>query len=255
MIDTHAHLYSDQLLPDIEGVIQRARSSGVERILLPNIDASTIETMMQLASTYPDEMVPMIGLHPTSVSQSFKEELEVMQGWLGKADFCAIGEIGIDLYWDKTFLVEQTEAFETQLQWAIDAQLPIVIHARDSFPEIICSLEKFKSSQLTGVFHSFTGGIDEVEKIEKLGDFMFGINGIVTFKNSTLSEVIPSIGLDRLLLETDAPYLAPTPYRGKRNESAYLGLIKNKIADILDLSPEEVDKRTTQNAIKKFRLK
>ncbi len=251
--DSHTHLYHFAFKDDRDQMIQRAIDSGVSRMLLPNIDSSSIGPLFALTERFPDHCFPMMGLHPTSVKENYREELKRIEETLGHKDFVAIGETGIDLYWDKTFLKEQEEVFSTQIAWAMELDLPLVIHARDSFQEIFGVLDRAGGPELRGVFHSFTGGSAELERALSY-NFMIGINGIVTFKNSNLGEVVRMIPTDRLLLETDAPFLAPVPYRGKRNESSYLHETAAKIAEIHNLSKEEIARITTANAEQLFRL-
>ena len=239
--DSHTHLYLDAFEDDRDQMIQRAIDSGVIRMLLPNIDSSSIGPLFALAERFPDHCFPMMGLHPTSVKENYKEELSRIEEALEHKNFIAIGETGIDLYWDKTFLKEQEEVFSTQIAWAMELDLPLVIHARDSFQEIFTVLDRAGGPDLKGVFHSFTGGPAELECALSY-NFMIGINGIVTFKNSNL------------LLETDAPFLAPVPYRGKRNESSYLLETAAKVAEIHNLSKEEIARITSENAELLFRL-
>lgn len=253
LIDTHAHIYLDAFEGSVQDVVKNAGEAGVERIYLPNIDSGTIEDMMQLEKLYPGFFYPMMGLHPTSVKEDYEKELETVEKWLGERSFPAIGEIGIDLYWDDTHQKEQEKAFETQVKWAKEKGMPIVIHSRDSFREIFDVVDKLNDEQLFGVFHSFAGNIEDARHIIGLGGFKIGINGIVTFKNSTLDEVVGQIDMEHLVIETDAPFLAPVPRRGKRNESAYVKYIAEKIAEIKNLSVEEVAAITTQNALKVFR--
>jgi len=252
-IDSHTHLYLDAFKDDREQMIRRAIDAGVSHMLLPNIDSSSMEPMFSLVEQFPDHCFPMMGLHPTSVKENYREELAAIKKHLKLEDIIAIGETGIDLYWDKTFLKEQEEVFSAQIGWAMDLDLPLVIHARDSFEEIFNILDKKGGPELRGVFHSFTGGSAELERALSY-NFMIGINGIVTFKNSNLGEVVRMIPTDRLLLETDAPFLAPVPYRGKRNESSYLHETAAKIAEIHNLSKEEIARITTANAEHLFRL-
>jgi TatD DNase family protein len=252
-VDSHSHLYAEEFLPDREEMIQRAINEGVEKIILPNIDQSTIQAMFDLTDSHPDLFVPLIGLHPTSVKEDYKLELQVVEQWLAKRSFCAIGEIGIDLYWDKTFLREQIDAFKIQLNWAKDLNIPIVIHTRNSFEEVFEVLEKEKGESLTGVFHCFSGNLEQAHQVIDLG-FKIGIGGVVTFKNSGLDAVVQQIDLQHILLETDSPYLAPVPHRGKRNETAYLSIIANKIAELHQIAVEEVGRITTQNSKKLFNL-
>ena len=249
--DTHAHLYLDGFRDDIDEVIRRALVNGVDKIFLPNLDSSSVEGMNLLAEQYPDTCYAMIGLHPTSVKENYREELQFIEKELDREHYIAIGEIGIDLYWDKTFLAEQQEAFRSQIRWAKQKKLPIVIHARESFDEIFSIMDEEHSAELTGVFHSFTGKREQAAKILSYG-FFIGINGIVTFKNAGLDKVAESIPTDRLLIETDAPFLAPVPHRGKRNESAWVTLVAEKLAEIHGLEVAELAGRTTDNAQKLF---
>lgn len=245
--DTHAHLYLEAFGDDLDDVIHRARENGVERIFLPNLDSSSLEGMNKLAAQYPGTCFSMIGLHPTSVKENYLDELLQIEKALDQDHYIAIGETGIDLYWDTTFLTEQQEAFRRQIRWAKQKQLPIVIHARDSFDEIFAILDQENDDALKGVFHSFTGSREQAEKILAYG-FYIGINGIVTFKNAGLDKVAGAIPANRLLIETDAPFLAPVPYRGKRNESAYVALVAQKLAEIHGLEVREMAERTTENA-------
>jgi TatD DNase family protein len=252
--DSHTHLYLDAFEADREQMIQRALDMGITRMLLPNIDSTSIGPLFSLAEQFPGHCFPMMGLHPTSVKENYKEELGRIEAALEGKNIVAIGETGIDLYWDKTFLKEQEEVFSTQIGWAMELDLPLVIHARDSFPEIFRVLDTTGGPKLRGVFHSFTGGADELERALSY-NFMIGINGIVTFKNSNLGEVVRAIPINRLLLETDAPFLAPVPHRGKRNESSYLIEIAAKVSEIHNLTKEEVARITSSNADHLFRLK
>lgn len=253
LIDTHSHLYLDQFEKDRKEVLERAINSGIEKIFLPNIDSGTIASIFDLVENYPGICYPMIGLHPGSVDENYLDELDKINILRKKNQFIAIGEIGIDLYWDKKFRIQQEKAFSKQIEWAKETGLPIVIHARESFTEIFNILDDLYEPGLTGVFHSFTGGIKEIGKILEY-DFYFGINGIVTFKNSELGETIKSIPHNRILLETDSPYLSPVPNRGKRNESSYLRYICNFLAIKLGLSYSEMEQLTTRNALDLFKL-
>lgn len=253
LIDTHSHIYSEAFDEDIAEAIQRAKDANVGQIFLPNIDSESIEPMFKLVKNYPDYCLPMMGLHPTSVKENYKEELAICEKWLNNEDFIAIGEIGIDLYWDKTYLKEQQFAFEKQLTWAVERELPVVIHARESFSEIFEVLESFRSKKLTGVFHSFTGNLEQANKAIEMG-FILGLNGILTFKNSGLDRVVKEIDTKYLILETDSPYLAPTPKRGKRNESAYVAFIAEKLAEIHNLSLAEITEITSLNAQSLFKI-
>ena len=253
-IDSHTHLYLDAFKEDRDPMIQRALEAGVKQMLLPNIDSLTVGPMFSLAEKYPGHCFPMMGLHPTSVKENYMEELTFIESQLEREGIIAIGETGIDLYWDKSYIKEQEEVFLTQIRWAMELDLPLVIHARDSFAEIFRAMDKAGGTGLKGVFHSFTGTHKDLERALSF-DFMIGINGIVTFKNSNLTKVVQSIPIQLLLLETDAPFLAPAPYRGRRNESSYLPEIAAKVAEIHNLSLEELATITSKNAEKLFRLK
>lgn len=251
--DSHTHLYLEAFSEDRDAMIKRALESGVSKMLLPNIDSSTSEAVFAMASAYPGICFPMMGLHPTSVKENYKEELTHIEMLLDKPGIVAIGECGIDLYWDKTHLKEQEYAFKAQIAWAKNRGLPLVIHARDSFKEIFRIMEKAGTEGLNGVFHSFTGGRAELQKALSFG-FSIGINGIVTFKNSELWKILGDIPMERLLLETDSPFLAPVPYRGRRNESAYLVHIAKRIAEISNLDIEEIGTITSRNALELFQI-
>lgn len=253
-IDTHTHLYLEEFDHDRDEVIERAISTGVNKLLLPNIDSKSTETIIDMVYKYPGICYPMIGVHPTSVKGDYRQELDSVIDWLGRENFIAIGEIGLDLYWDKTFIKEQSDIFNTQIEIALKHDLPVVIHSRDSFLEIFKLLEAYQGSGLKGVFHAFTGDTGEAEHIIESG-FYLGIGGIVTFKNSGLDKVVTDIGIDHLLLETDSPYLSPTPHRGARNESSYIPLIAKRVAEATETTIEEVSKVTTGNAIKLFNIK
>lgn len=250
-IDTHTHLYSEEFDADRYDRINDAISKGVTKLFMPNVDSSTIEGMLQLEIHFPDQCFPMMGLHPCSVKANYREELDIIKKWLDTRRFSAIGEIGIDLYWDKTFIREQELAFREQIYWALEYNYTMVIHCRNAFDEIFSILRSYEKLP-KGIFHCFSGDFIQAEKILSLGNFKLGIGGVVTFKNSGLDKVVEQIPLHDLVLETDAPYLAPVPYRGKRNESAYISLIAEKIAQIKNISVEEVAKVTTQNAIEIF---
>lgn len=254
LIDTHAHLYAEQFDEDRMDVLHRAKAQGITHIFLPNIDHTSIGPMMELAATDPEHLHPMMGLHPCSVTGNYQKELEVVEQWLAKTSFCAIGEIGVDLYWDKTWQNEQEQVFLKQVNWAIDLDIPIIIHSRESIDLIIELLKPLKSSRLRGIFHCFSGSQEQAKAIMDLG-FLMGIGGVLTFKKAGLDQVIPQIPLDYLVLETDAPYLAPTPYRGKRNESAYTRIVAEKMAEVLKIDLEEVAKITTANAKMLFGIK
>lgn len=253
-IDTHSHVYANAFENDLEAVIQRAQEANVSKILLPNIDLESISGMLNLTQQYPNLFHGMMGLHPCDVKENYKEVLQEMRPLFNTHNFIAVGEIGIDLYWDKSTLPQQIAAFEQQVEWAKELQLPIVIHARDSFKELFEVLDSVGTQGLSGVFHCFTGTTAEVEKICSYPNFYFGIGGVLTFKKSGLDAVVPHIPKNLLLLETDAPYLAPTPHRGKRNEPAYVALVAQKLADVLHLPIEELAQLTTTNATKLFAL-
>ena len=250
-VDTHSHIYSEEFSTDRNDVIDRAMSAGINKIILPNIDSSTIKSMLDLADSNPLLFIPLIGLHPTSVKEDFRKELQIIEYWFEKRKFSGIGEIGIDLYWDKTFINEQIEAFKIQIGWARKRRIPIVIHVRDSFQEVFEVLQQEKQESLKGVFHSFTGNADQAEQVIDLG-FKIGIGGIVTFKNSGLDTIVRQIDLRHILLETDSPWLAPVPNRGRRNESAFITAVASKIAMLHETSIEEVGRITTQNAQQLF---
>ncbi len=254
IIDTHSHIYLEQFDSDRDEMIQRASETGVDMILMPNVDVATIQPMLDVEQKFPLKCKSMMGLHPTSVDLDYKKQLEIMYPFFAKNDFCAVGEIGIDLYWDKTYLEQQIEAFEIQLNWAKEFNLPVVIHARDAFDEIFSVLDNFDTDSISGVFHSFTGNIQQGKKILDYKNFYLGINGVVTFKNSGLDKVVSELGYDKLVLETDAPYLTPTPFRGKRNEPSYLSYVIEKLSALFEVSKHTIIKQTTSNADKLFKL-
>ena len=254
LIDTHSHLYLEEFDSDQEVLISAAKVSGIEMLLLPNVDIETIDRMHTLCDKHPEFTYPMMGLHPTSVKANYTEDLRKIESWLGKRNYCGIGEIGIDLYWDKTYIKEQKVVFEEQLRWSIDLNLPVAIHTRDAFPEVFDSLYKIGPEKLSGVFHSFTGDEKDLEEIKNFPKFKIGINGVITFKNSKLSEVIKQTDINHIVLETDAPYLSPVPYRGKRNEPAYIWKTAEKIAQTYNLTLEEVVNTTKKNALKLFKI-
>lgn len=245
--DTHTHLYSSQFDEDRAEMMQRAFDAGIHRFFIPAIDSSYTKSMLELEKNYPENVFLMMGLHPTSVKENYKEELAHVKELIDARSFFAIGEIGIDLYWDKSFLKQQQEAFKTQIQWAKEKSLPIVIHCRDSFDEIFEVLETEKDEQLYGIFHCFTGTFEQAKRAISF-NMKLGIGGVATFKNGKIDRFLHEIPLEHLVLETDAPYLAPTPYRGKRNESSYITKVIDKLVDIYGLSFEEIAKITTQNS-------
>ena len=250
-IDTHTHLYSEEFNEDRIPSINLAMEKGVSKFYMPNVDSASIEGMLALEVHFPEHCYPMMGLHPCSVKENYREELEIVKRWLDLRRFSAIGEIGIDLYWDKTYIKEQELAFKEQLFWALEYNYTVVIHCRNAFDEIFAILKSFDKLP-KGIFHCFSGDFIQAEKILSLGNFKLGIGGVVTFKNSGLDKVVEQLNIHDIVLETDAPYLAPVPYRGKRNESAYLPLVAEKIAQIKNISIDEVAKITSQNALEIF---
>ena len=253
LVDSHSHLFLEEFADDLPQVMQRAREAGVTHIFMPNIDSTTIESLLSVCAAYKEFCFPMIGLHPTSVNKNYKKELDIVAGQLASSNgYVAIGEIGLDLYWDKTFLREQLLAFEKQVEWALEYHLPIVIHTREAFDYIYKVLQPYKETGLTGIFHSFTGTSEEAAKLLDFPGFMIGINGVVTFKKSQLPEVLKDVPLAHIVLETDSPYLTPVPNRGKRNESARSKDTLIKVAEIYRESPEVVAEATSENALKVF---
>ena len=253
MIDTHAHIYASEFDADRDDVVKRALDQGIDKILLPNIDLESIEPMLATEAKYPQICRSMMGLHPCYVDGNVKQTLDIIYAWFEKHRFIAVGEIGIDLYWDKTFKAEQEMAFITQLNWAKEMKLPVVIHTRDSIEETLTLLAQEQDGSLSGVFHCFGGSVEEAKAINDLG-FHLGLGGVSTFKNGGMDKVIPHLDMDYVILETDCPYLAPVPHRGKRNEPAYTSLVAQRIAELRDISIEQVDSLTTQNATKLFAL-
>ena len=249
--DTHTHLYSEQFDEDRIAMMQRAIDAGVSRFFIPAIDSSYTASMLHLEKNYPKHVFLMMGLHPTSVADNYKEELALVKQWIDQRNFYAIGEIGIDLFWDKSFLKQQQEAFRTQIQWAKEKQLPIVIHCRDAFDEIFEVLETEKGDGLRGIFHCFTGTLEQANKAISY-NMKLGIGGVVTFKNGKIDQFLNQIDIKHLVLETDSPYLAPTPYRGKRNESSYITQVVDKLVTIYGLTFEEIAEITTQNSKEVF---
>lgn len=246
--DTHTHIYSEKFLDDQKEMIDRAISSGVSRMFMPNIDLDSVDSMHLLAKNYPTNCFPMMGLHPCDVNQDYEKVLSEMSGLINQREYVAIGEIGIDLYWDKTFVAQQEQAFRTQIEWAKKFDLPIVIHCREAFEEILAILDELNDEKLRGIFHCFTGTLAQAKHILNYGDFYLGIGGVVTFKKAGLDKVVEQLSIHDLVLETDAPYLAPTPYRGKRNEPSYIPHIAEKVAELLNLTLGEVAEITTQNS-------
>lgn len=251
-IDTHTHLFLKEFDTDRDEVIRRAVKADVRKMFLPNVDHRTIQPMLDLSTRYPDHLYPMMGLHPTSVKENYREHLQLVEEWLNKEKFYGIGETGIDLYWDKSHLNEQQDAFIQHIRFSREFNLPLIIHCRESFNEIIKILEQEQTGDITGIFHSFTGTFEQAKEIFNFG-FKIGIGGIVTFKNSGLERVIALTGPDQIVLETDSPYLAPVPYRGKRNEPSFILYTAKRIAELLGMSAEEIARITTMNALNIYR--
>jgi TatD DNase family protein len=254
IIDTHTHIYSKEFDDDRPAIIDSAKKAGVRAVLLPNEDSGSIESVNKLCEEEPDFAFPMMGLHPTSVQKDYAKALQSIEKALAKRKYYAIGEIGIDLYWDKTYLKEQKIVFEEQLRWSIDMQLPVAIHTRESFDEALDIIYNVGADRLKGVFHCFGGTTDEWNKISGLSTFYTGIGGVITFKNNELEETLKHIPVERILLETDAPYLAPVPYRGKRNEPAYIIETAKKVAECYKMTVEDVAKHTFRNALDLFNI-
>lgn len=250
-VDTHCHLYLSEFDTDIDAVIDRAEKEGVNRFYLPAIDPETEDRLLALESRLAGKGFAMIGLHPTSVKADFERQLEWVRRWLDRRTFAAVGEIGLDFYWDKTFQVEQVKAFQRQIDWALEFNMPIVIHSRSSIDECIRLVEERQNGRLRGIFHCFSGSLEQANKITNAG-FYLGIGGVLTYKNSGLAEVIRQVDLTHVVLETDAPYLSPVPYRGKRNESSYLKFVVDKLAQIKGVSAGEIGRITTDNTEKIF---
>lgn len=253
LIDTHDHIYLEDFDPEQDKLIKEAQDSGIDTLLLPNVDLETIARMHDLCDRYPGFAYPMMGFHPTSVTADYAEKLKTVESWLGKRSYCGIGEIGIDLFWDKTYRQQQIEVFEEQLRWSIDLDLPVAIHTRDAYPEVLDVLYKVGPDKLSGVFHSFTGTAEELEEVKKFPAFKIGINGVVTFKNSKLGEVLQNTNMSQIVLETDAPYLSPVPYRGRRNEPLFIWKTAEKLAQIYQISLEEVVMKSRKNALSVFK--
>jgi len=252
-IDTHTHLYLPEFDTDRDEIVSRAVGNGIVKMLLPNIDIHSVDQMLSAVNRYAGICYPMTGLHPTSVKTDYLLQLDKLEQLFDEHKFIAIGEIGIDLFWDKSFLAEQIISFRRQIAFAQEKGLPVVIHSRDAFPEVFSVLDEFKGKSLRGVFHAFTGTLEDAERAIKMG-FKLGIGGIVTFKNSGLENVVSKTGPENLILETDSPYLAPVPYRGKRNESLYIGIINRKLADIFKIEEEEMASIVYSNSISLFNL-
>lgn len=252
LVDTHTHLYADAFDEDRHEMVQRAFAAGVERMYLPNIDVSSIEGMHALAEAYPGKMFPTMGLHPSSVKDDFSTLLDRMEDDLNNGTFYGIGETGLDYYWDMTYQAQQKESLVRHIAWAKQWKLPIILHTRDAFDDTFELIAKHYDENLTGIFHCFSGTVEEAKQVLSLEGFYLGIGGVLTFKNSGLDAVVAELPLDRLVLETDSPYLTPAPHRGKRNESSYLRLVAEKLAAVKGIEVEEVEKITTANADRVF---
>lgn len=251
MVDTHCHLYLDDFEADIDAVLRRAREAGVKKFYLPGIDSSEVERLLSLEAAFPGVCIPMMGLHPCSVKANYKEELNVVADWLSRRKFAAVGEIGLDFHWDKTFTEQQYEAFREQIELSLHYELPIVIHTRNAMQETIDVVKAYVPRGLRGIFHCFGGTVDDAREIIEAG-FYLGIGGVLTYKKAGLAAVLSEIDLAHIVLETDAPYLTPVPFRGKRNESCYLKYIAEELARVKHVTVEEVDQVTTANAEKIF---
>jgi TatD DNase family protein len=253
LIDSHSHLYAEEFKDDLPQVIQRAKEAGITHIFMPNEDSTTIKPLLKTCKKYEGYCFPMIGLHPTSVDESYKRELiKIGDALKSEKSFVAIGEVGLDMHWDKTYLKEQLAVFEQQVCWALESDLPIIIHCRDAFDEMMDVLDHYSGTPLRGIFHSYTGNPFEAVKMLNMPGFLLGINGIVTYRRSVLPDVLGNISIDRIVLETDSPYLTPEPFRGKRNESSYLVYTLKKVADLYDMKPAAVAKKTAENTLKLF---
>jgi len=254
MIDTHSHIYEPQFDSDREEVIRRARQAGVEYILLPNINAGSIAPMLDTCRRFPGYCFPMIGLHPEDIEEDYKQVLAEMAKLLEAPDhpYIAIGEVGLDYYWDKSKVKEQDETFRMQIEWAIQYHLPLMIHSRSAHRQLVTAIKEYRDEALSGVFHCFSGRAEEARELLQFQGFALGIGGVLTYKNSHLVETLATVPLDRIVLETDSPYLAPVPHRGQRNESAYVVEVLRKIAQIYNVSEEEVEYVTNSNAKRIF---
>jgi TatD DNase family protein len=252
LTDTHTHLYSKEFDADRDLLIEKAITAGVSRFFMPNVDSESIPGMFQVEKKFPSNCFAMMGLHPCSVNNRYQQELQVIEYWLEKRTFTAVGEIGIDLYWDKTYFVQQQDAFRRQIELAKKYGIPYVIHSRNSFDEVMEIVTEFKGENIKAIFHCFSGNAEQAQQVIALGNFKLGIGGVVTFKNSGLDKVVEAVDLKHIVLETDAPYLAPVPHRGKRNEPDYLLQIAKKIAEIKNVTVEEVAEVTTRNSVEVF---
>lgn len=253
-IDTHTHLYAEEFDGDRDLAVLRAKEAGVTRMFMPNIDDTTVDDMLSLCASH-EGCYPIIGFHPTSVDTNWKQRLSTVKSRLDSPQkFYGIGETGLDLYWDKTYRNEQMEAFDEQIHWVLEKDLPLIVHCREAYPELFEVLAPYRETNLRGIFHSFTGTKDEAERLLEYSGFMLGINGVATFKKSTLPDILPDVPVDRIVLETDSPYLAPVPFRGKRNESAYLLKTAEKLSDIYGIPLETIARTTTENALRVFKV-
>lgn len=251
IIDTHTHLYDEETTELQNAHIRRAIAAGVHKLYMPNCDSTTIEPMLQIAGRFPAHCFPMIGLHPCYVKENYRDELAIVAEQLAARNYAGVGEVGLDFYWDRTFAAEQKLAFEQQIDWAIQYKLPVIIHSRSSTKECIDIIRRKQQGNLVTIFHCYSGTPEEARQVVDLGGYL-GIGGVVTFKTSTLPEVLRHVSIDNVVLETDAPYLAPVPYRGKRNESTYLPLIAARVAEVYELPLPEVERITSKNAEKIF---
>lgn len=250
-IDTHAHIYLEEFNTDLNDLLQNAKNQFVEKIFMPNIDSSSIDDVHRVEELFPNQCYAMMGLHPCYVKENYEQELKIVEEWIAKRKYAAIGEIGIDLYWDKSTKTEQEIAFRRQIKWAGELGIPFVIHSRDSLDLTIDIVTELQKGQLTGIFHCFNGDAEQAKKIADVG-FLMGIGGVATFKKAGVDKTVAQIDLEHLVLETDAPYLAPTPYRGKQNKPEYIPIIADKISDVQEISVEKVAKTTTENALNLF---
>ncbi len=254
MIDTHTHVYQDDFDEDRNAMISRAKEIGISKLLLPNVAPETVDRLHELCDQYPDYCIPMMGLHPTSVTPSWKDDLKTIRSWFDSRKYVAVGEIGIDLYWDKTYINEQKQTFIEQLRWSIEMALPVVIHTRDAFPEVFECLDFVGAHNLRGVFHSFGGSREELERVLRYENFLLGINGVVTFRNSNFRDYLTLAPIERIVTETDAPYLTPVPFRGKRNEPSFIHYVVEKLAEVYKLPERTIAEKTAENARRLFMI-
>jgi TatD DNase family protein len=253
LADTHTHLYLPEFDSDRDEMIGRALSKGVEKLLMPNIDIHSVKAMLSAADRYKGICFPMLGLHPTSVKDDYSDQISMLEELFSRENFIAAGEIGIDLYWDTTRLKEQSDAMRRQVAFAVSNELPVVIHSRESFPQVFSVLGEFRGENLSGVMHAFSGTTEDAEKAVEMG-FMLGIGGPLTYRNSRLGETIKAVGIMNIVLETDSPYLSPVPHRGKRNESSYISIINRKVSEIFEITEEESARQTFENSCRLFKI-